>query len=143
MRRAAPVIALLASAALLAGCGGQGSENTDSTKDFTGEQQAVATTVEELQKSAREKDGTKVCADLITAELRDDISATNCQKVVKDAIRETDEVDLIVTAVTIDGTTAVAQVKEKTGEDASRTRTVKLEKVAGKWRVSELPAPQA
>ena len=36
MRRAAPVIALLASAAVLAGCGGQGSTNTDSTKDFTG-----------------------------------------------------------------------------------------------------------
>ena len=143
MRRAAPVIALLLSAASSRGCGGQGSTNTDSTKDFTGEQKAVATTVEDLQVAAREKDGKEICADLITAELRDQISASNCGEVVKDAIRETDEVDLTVTAVTIDGTTAVAQVKEKTGDDASRKRTVKLEKAAGKWRISELPAPQA
>ena len=84
-----------------------------------------------------------MCADLITAELRDKISATNCGKVVKDAIRETDEVDITVAAVTIDGTTAVAQVEEKTGDDTDRKRTVKLEKVAGKWRISELPQPQA
>jgi hypothetical protein len=58
---------------------------------------------------------------------------------MEDAIRETDEVDLTVTKVTITGDAAVAQVKEKTGEDASRTRTVKLEQVAGTWRISELP----
>jgi hypothetical protein len=143
MRRAAALTAVFVSAAVLAGCGGQGSDNTDSTKDFTGAQQDVATTVEELQVAAREKDGKKVCADLITAELRDQISASNCGEVVKDAIRDTDEVDLTVSAVTITGTTAVAQVKEKTGEDASRRRTVKLEKAAGKWRISELPQPQS
>jgi hypothetical protein len=143
MRRAAALTAVLVSAAVLAGCGGQGADNTDSTKDFTGAQQDVATTVEELQVAAREKDGKKVCADLITAELRDQISASNCGEVVKDAIRDTDEVDLTVSAVTITGTTAVAQVKEKTGEDASRRRTVKLEKAAGKWRISELPQPQS
>ncbi len=143
MRRAAALIALLVSAAVLAGCGGQGSKNTDSSGDFSGEQKAVATTVEDLQTAAREKDGKKVCADLITAELRDQISSSNCGEEVKDAIRETDEVDLTVSAVTITGTTAVAQVKEKTGDDASRMRTVKLEKAAGKWRISELPAPQS
>ena len=100
-----PLIAVLASAARPVGCGGQGSTNTDSTKDFTGEQKAVATTVEDLQTAAREKDGKEICADLITAELRDQISASNCGEVVKDAIRETDEVDLTVTAVTISGTT--------------------------------------
>lgn len=137
------LLPLLAVTVVLAGCGSQASKNTDSSKDFSGEQKAVATTVEDLQTAAREKDGTKVCADLITAQLRDQISATNCGKAVKDAIRETDEVDLTVTSVTIDGTSAVAQVKEKTGDDASRKRTVKLEKAAGKWRISELPQPQS
>ncbi len=138
MRRAL-LLPALAVVAVLSGCGGQGSTNTDSTKDFTGEQKAVATTVEDLQVAAREKDGKEICADLITAELRDRISESNCSEVVKDAIRETDEVDLTVTAVTISGTTAVAQVKEKTGDETSRKRTVKLEKAAGKWRISELP----
>ena len=67
----------------------------------------------------KDKDGTKVCADLITAELRDQISASNCGKVVKDAIRETDEVDL-------DGhdgddhrrQARSPQVNEKIGDDA-------------------------
>ena len=56
------------------------------------EQKAVATTIEDLQTAAKDKDGTKVCSDLITAELRDQISTSNCGKVVKDAIRDTDEV---------------------------------------------------
>ena len=138
MRRAPAVIAVLATV-VLAGCGGQGSKNTDSTKDFTGEQKAVATTVEELQKAAKDRDGKKVCSELITAELRDKISATDCGKVVKDAIRETDEVDLAVTKVAITGDTAVATVEEQVTDDKDRARTVKLEKAAGAWRISELP----
>ena len=138
MRRTPVLLAALA-AVVLAGCGGQGTKNTDSTKDFEGDQKAVATTVEELQKAAKDRDGTKVCSDLVTAELRDQISATNCSKVVKDAIRETDEVDLRVTSVKITGDKAVAQVKEKTGEDKSRTRTIDLQKTAGRWRISALP----
>lgn len=138
MRRAPVLIAVLATV-VLAGCGGQGSKNTDSTKDFTGEQKAVATTVEELQKAAKDRDGKKVCSELITAELRDKISATDCGKVVKDAIRETDEVDLAVTKVAITGDTAVATVEEQVTDDKDRTRTIKLEKAAGAWRISELP----
>lgn len=138
MRRAPVLIAVLATV-VLAGCGGQGSKNTDSTKDFTGEQKAVATTVEELQKAAKDRDGKKVCSELITAELRDKISATDCGKVVKDAIRETDEVDLAVTKVAITGDTAVATVEEQVTDDKDRTRTIKLEKAAGTWRISELP----
>lgn len=138
MRRAPVLIAVLATV-VLAGCGGQGSKNTDSTKDFTGEQKAVATTVEELQKAAKDRDGKKVCSELITAELRDKISATDCGKVVKDAIRETDEVDLAVTKVAITGDTAVATVEEQVTDDKDRTRTITLEKAAGTWRISELP----
>lgn len=138
MRRVPVLIALLATVAL-AGCGGQGTKNTDSAKEFKGEQQQVAKTIEDLQTAAKDRDGTKVCADLITAELRDKISSTNCGKVVKDAIRETDEVDLEVKKVTITGDTAVAEVNEQVAEDTDRKRTIKLEKAAGKWRVSELP----
>jgi hypothetical protein len=133
----APAAVVLALA--LAGCGGQGRENTDSAQEFTGEQKAVATTVEDLQKAAKERDGRKICGDLITAKLRDAISDSNCGEAVDDAIRETDEVDLEVTKVTISGTTATALVEEETGEDESRTRTLELEKAAGRWRIAELP----
>ena len=138
MRRAPVLLALLATV-VLAGCGGTGAKNTDSAKDFSGEQKAVATTIEDLQTAAKDKDGTKVCSDLITAELRDQISTSNCGKVVKDAIRDTDEVDLEVTKVTITGDKAVAEVNEKVSDSKDRKRTIDLEKAAGKWRVSQLP----
>lgn len=138
MRRSLASLAVLLTVGL-AGCAGGGTKNTDSTKDFTGEQKAVATTVEELQKAAKDRGGTKICGDLITAELRDRISGTNCGEVVKDAIRDTDEADLVVKSVTITGDKAVAQVQEKTGDETNRRRTIELQKSAGRWRISALP----
>ena len=41
--------------------------------------------------------------------------------------------------MTITGDKAVAQVKEKTGDKATACARSKLEKAAGKWRISELP----
>jgi len=137
MRRALPLIALLVCLPL-AGCTQAGTKNTDSTKDFTGDQKAVASTVEDLQTAAKDRKGTTICADLITAELRDKISTSDCPKVMKDAVRDTDEVDLKVKTVKITGETAVASVQEKTG-GGDRIRTIELQKVAGRWRISALP----
>ena len=137
MRRALPVIALLVCLPL-AGCTQAGTKNSDSTKDFTGEQKAVASTVEDLQTAAKDRKGTTICADLVTAELRDKISGSDCPKVVKDAVRDTDEVDLQVKTVKVTGDTAVASVKEKTG-GGDRIRRIELQKVAGRWRISALP----
>jgi len=137
MRRALPLIGLLVCLPL-AGCTQAGTKNTDSTKDFTGDQKAVASTVEDLQTAAKDRKGTTICADLITAELRDKISTSDCPKVMKDAVRDTDEVDLKVKTVKITGETAVASVQEKTG-GGDRIRTIELQKVAGRWRISALP----
>ena len=137
MRRALPLIGLLVCLPL-AGCTQAGTKNTDSTKDFTGDQKAVASTVEDLQTAAKDRKGTTICADLITAELRDKISTSDCPKVMKDAVRETDEVDLKVKTVKVTGDTAVASVQEKTG-GGDRIRTIELQKVAGRWRISALP----
>lgn len=138
MRRVPVLLAVLATV-VLAGCGGTGSKNTDSAKDFSGEQKAVATTIEDLQAAAKDRKGAEICADLITAELRDAISQTDCPKTVKDAIRDTDQADLTVKSVTITGDKAVAQVQEKLGDNKKRTATLKLEKAAGRWRIAELP----
>ena len=137
MRLALPALALLVCLPL-AGCTQAGTKNTDSTKDFTGDQKAVASTVEDLQTAAKDRKGTTICADLITAELRDKISTSDCPKVMKDAVRDTDEVDLKVKTVKVTGETAVASVQEKTG-GGDRIRTIELQKVAGRWRISALP----
>ncbi len=141
MPRSALVL-VLALCAALAGCAQGGTTNTDSTKDFNGDQKAVAKTVEDLQTAAKDRKGTTICADLITAELRDKISSTDCSKIVKDEIRETDEVDLIVKSVTVKDGTAVAQVDEKTSDDKKTRRTIEFEKAAGRWRISALPPAQ-
>jgi hypothetical protein len=138
MRPAVFVAALITLA--LAGCAQGGTKNSDSTKDFSGEQKAVASTVEDLQSAAKDRKGAAICADLITAELRDKISRTGCPKVVKDAIRDTDEVDLVVKTVVVKGDTATAVVEEKVGDKKRRKRTIVLQKTAGRWRVSELPS---
>ncbi len=138
MRRPFFVLAVLVCLPL-AGCTQAGTKNSDSTKDFTGDQKAVASTVEDLQTAAKDRKGTTICADLITAELRDRISATDCPQVMKDAVRDTDEVDLQVKTVKVTGDKAVASVKEKTGGD-DRMRTIELQKVAGRWRISALPS---
>ena len=137
MRRALPLLALLVCLPL-AGCTQAGTKNSDSTKDFTGDQKAVASTVEDLQTAAKDRKGTTICADLITAELRDKISTSDCPKVMKDAVRDTDEVDLKAKTVKVTGDTAVASVQEKTGGD-DRMRTIEMQKVAGRWRISALP----
>ena len=137
MRQLCVLLALFA-ALVLAGCAQGGTKNTDSTKSFSGDQKAVASTVEDLQTAAKDHKGTTICADLITAELRDKVSATDCPKVMKDGVRDTDEVDLKVKTVKITGDQAVASVQEKTG-GGDRMRTIELQKVAGRWRISALP----
>lgn len=139
MRRPLALLVLIAVTGL-AGCGQGGTKNSDSTKDFTGDQQKVAATIEDLQTAAKDQKGVKICSDLITAELRDKISQTDCGAKVKDAIRETDEADLTVKKVTVTGNKAVAQVDEKIGDKKQRSRTVELEKAAGAWRISALPS---
>lgn len=137
--RLAAASAVASAAIALAGCAQGGTRNSDSTKDFSGEQKAVAATIEDLQAAAKDRKGATICGDLITAQLRDRISASGCPKVLNDAIRDTDEVDLIVKSVTLNGKGATAVVQEKVGDKRRRTQTITLEKAAGRWRVSALP----
>ena len=98
----------------LAGCAGGGSKNKDSASDFTGEEKAVATTVEDLQ-SAATSDERKICSDLIVAELRDAIAengnAATCVAAMEGVLKDTDQSDLTVRRVSIDGTKASAVVR--------------------------------
>ncbi|CAB4882003.1 unannotated protein [freshwater metagenome] len=131
----APLVVVLAL--VLAGCGG--SSNDNSAKSFSGEQAAVAKTVENLQSAASDRDGAKICSELITAALRDRISAQSCPATVRTAIKDTDDVDLIVTKVAVTGTTATATVRQKLGNNKSRVVQLPLVKSSGSWRIAQLP----
>ena len=141
--RSVTAIALLVALAL-AGCAGGGSNNKDSASDFTGEEKAVATTVEDLQSAAEDSDERKICSDLIVAELRDAIAengnAATCVAAMEGVLKDTDQSDLTVRRVSIDGTKASAVVRAKLGDDKSRDETVELRKVANRWKISQLPS---
>jgi hypothetical protein len=133
----------LIAALALAGCAGQ-SSNDDSSSDFSGEEKAVAKVVEDLQSAAEDSDERKICGDLIVAELRDAIAksgnAATCVAAMEGALKDTDESDLTVRRVAIDGDEATAVVRAKLSDDADRDETVGLRKVAGAWKISKLPS---
>jgi hypothetical protein len=138
---ATPLVAVIAAG----GCGA--SSNSDSSSKFSGPQKDVAKVIEKFQKAAEDQDGHKVCRDLITPALQLQITRANratsngCAQAVKDGMKDSDQSDLTVTAVRLAGlTNATALVKQKTGDKKSRMTTVKLQKIAGSWRISQLAA---
>jgi hypothetical protein len=133
----------LIAALALAGCAGQTS-NKDTSGEFSGEQRAVAKVVEDLQSAAEDSDERKICGDLIVAELRDAIEkngdAATCAAALEDVLKDTDQADLTVRRVSVDGDEATAVVRAKLGDDANRDETVELRRVAGAWKISKLPS---
>lgn len=138
------LVALLAALPLALGACGQAAK--DSSGDFKGEQQRVATVVEDLQDASRKKDETKVCKLLAPALVTKITTASKekkCEDALKDALGDVDAYELQVEKVAIDGTTATATVTSDTGPK-DRTDTLKLVKVGNDWKIAELgSAPQS
>ena len=141
MRCAALTTAVVVALAL-AGCAG-GTSNDDSSNDFTGEKQSVAGIVEDLQSAAEDSDEQGIC-DLLTGDLREAVTkgsgAATCRAGLEKALKDTDQSDLTVKSVTIDGDEATAVVRAKLNDDDdSRDETVELRKLGAAWRISTLP----
>jgi hypothetical protein len=141
MRCAALTTALVVALAL-AGCAG-GTSNEDSSNDFSGEKQQVASIVEDLQSAAEDSDEREIC-DLMTGELRDKVTsgsgAATCRAGLEKALKDTDQSDLTVKSVTIDGDEATAVVRAKLSDDRSREETIQLRKLGAAWRIAQLPS---
>jgi hypothetical protein len=130
--------ALLVALPLTLGACGQAQK--DSAKDFTGEQKAVAQTVEDLQKASRKGDEGKICDDLLAPALVTKIktaSKDTCEQALHDALRDADTFELQVEKVAVDGSTATATVTSDTGPK-DRTDTLELVKDGGAWKISTL-----
>jgi hypothetical protein len=134
-----PAICALA----LAGCTQGGNQSSDSTADFKGTEKLVAGTVEDLQDYGDRGEGAKICSQLLTAKLSQQIGreggAKGCAGAVSDAMEETDNADLIVTDVVIDPkdeAKARATVKAETGDKSSQTSTMELAKESGRWKIA-------
>lgn len=139
-----PVLTLFAVSALaLAGCAQGGDRSKDSSKEFKGVEQQVAKTVENLQRYGERGEGEKVCGQLLTAKLSQQIAKgggpKGCAGAVSDAMEETDNADLLVTAVKVDPKDpdkATATVKAEASDEASQSSTMELVKESGGWKIS-------
>ncbi len=135
MRSLTALIALLAALALAA-CGSAG---TDSSTDFKGQEQDVASTVESLQSAAADDDASEICRTLLAKSLLDEIggSGAACQKSVTTALDAADTSELKVESVRVNGATATARVKSGTG-DGSTTQDVQLTREGSNWKIASL-----
>ena len=140
MLRTLSPLALVAAAALVAGCTASSSSNDDTSK-FRGDQRLVANTVEDFESAASKGDQDKICRDLLAKALADQYAQRGgtCEKVVDRALKDTDSFDLTVEKVSIAGQQATASVKADRGKkDVMQSLT--LVKQGAGWRISAFEA---
>ena len=129
---AAPVLLALT----VAGC--TGTQSSSSSK-FEGDRKAVADVVEQLQTASQSRKADQICSELLSRRLSGSFKASggDCVRELDRSVRDADDTELEVRAVTITGSTARAQVK---GSIAGRdgVSTLGLVREDGKWRVDDL-----
>jgi len=135
-----PVVALCVLVVAVGGCGGASAG--DSAKDFKGQEQDVAKTIEDLEKAAVDDDAAKVCKQLLSDSLLAALrkKGTNCTTGVKEAFDDADSVELEVDDVTIagGGQTATARVVSGRPGADKKTDVIKLERDGSAWKISAL-----
>jgi hypothetical protein len=142
MAAPARTLTLLVLSAVALGACGQSSK--DSAKDFTGQQRAVAQTVEDLQKAGQKRnaDGARtICTNLLAPDLVAKIrqaSSKACDAVIKDAISDADAFEVQVEKVAINGDQATATVTSQANGQKDRTDTLTLQRVGNAWKISAL-----
>jgi outer membrane PBP1 activator LpoA protein len=137
MLRSLPPIALVA-AVVLAGCTASSSSNNDDTSQFKGDQRLIANTVEDFESAASKGDQDKICRDLLAKALVQQYAQRGgtCEKVVDQALKDTDSFDLTVEKVAISGQQATATVKADRGKK-DINQAITLVKQGAGWRISE------
>ncbi|HVF79182.1 MAG TPA: hypothetical protein VNA28_12870 [Solirubrobacteraceae bacterium] len=124
-------------ALLLSACGSTAPR--DSAEEFSGEDKAVAAAIEALEESAREDDPGRLCTKLLSEKLLATLKeqGTDCTTAVGEAFDDASSKDLTVDDVSINGTTATAEVTSGAGS-SEKTDTLQLEKAGARWRISSL-----
>ena len=132
---AASLVAALAA-------GGCGAAQDDSAEDFTGERQAVAQTVEDLQKAGRKDDAQKICDDLLAAPVVTRLRAQpgvkrDCATALEDSLEDADAFEMTVKSVNVTGNRATAVVESEAG-DEDRTDTLSFVKEGSNWKLASI-----
>lgn len=123
----AVVLTLLAL--LVSACG---AASSDSAKNFGGEAKAVATTIDDLAKAGRKRDGDQICSRYLSSALVAKIKQsanTTCKSAVDQSLKDVDSFDLKVVdkGIKVMGSTATATVTSDSGT-GKRTDMLQLVK---------------
>ena len=119
----------------IAGCGA--SSTTDNAKDFKGDQKAVAQSIDDFSKAARDSDEKEICTSLLARSLvrRLDATRQRCVGAVSDQLDAAGDDKLDVKTIVISEGTATATVVSKVDGDDKR-QTITLVDEDGRWRLS-------
>jgi hypothetical protein len=126
MRRSA--LALAVAGALLAGCGGPSDEDQ------------VRQTVSAFGQATRARDYRRMCDDLLAPQLVDRVEQIGlpCEQALRQGLGNVRDPRLIVGQVTVNGSTATADVRSSATGQAPSRDTLRLQKLKGRWRIASL-----
>ena len=125
--------ALLAVAAVLAGCG---------EKEPTPEEQ-VRATLTSFSRATAAKDYQKLCDKLLAPSLVSDLKKIGlpCEIALQQGLGDVRQPRLIVGTVTVDGKKAVAEVQTSAEGEAPSKDSIELERTDAGWRIASLATP--
>lgn len=136
-----PLALVLAAGTLLAaGCGAEEGSDPESASFSNGEQQAVATTIQDISEATGSRDYAKICSDYLAAPLVKQLAeaegSEDCADRIERSLRDVDQSDLAVREVTVEGSSAEAVVQPSgTGEVEEQAR-LSLVKEGSRWKLS-------
>jgi len=132
MRRS-PLLLALPLAAVLAGC--TASNQNASAGDFEGAERDVAQVIDDLKAS---RDPEEICSRIFTDAFAQSLEAGghDCVDEVQATIRDTANTDMDVRDVTVEGTSARAEVRQD-----GKSATFELERGEDGWQISSLGQP--
>jgi hypothetical protein len=133
-------IALLLPLLLVSGCAPANSGGVD-TGRFTGAEKAVATTLDDLADAGRQRDGARVCAQLLSKRIVDkfDQGGGSCRNVLDDQLDDADvfDIDVAKDAIKVTGNSATAEVRSDF-DGAKAPRTLRLVREQNRWKLDSI-----
>jgi hypothetical protein len=135
-----PSLAVLTTAAALAGCGGSDGKPPAAQKPaqpVSGEQRGILATVDALQTASRKGDGPTICGTLFTPELVKSVEASakrSCAKEVRQRLFAPDVEISVGRDLKVARNRGTATVREQNGNVSMLT----LAKQGGQWRIDRV-----
>src|SRR5688500_18759553 len=129
-------VAALCAAAIAAGCGDDNDDANNNAEDYDGTDAEVAGLVDDFASAGRDGDGAKVCEEIFTTELSDNVeqeSGQSCQSEVEENLPE-DDYELEVDSLEVDGDAATVGVTDQ--DDNSSI--LHVEKIDDVWRIARV-----